>query len=75
MRNIRLQYVSKNDKKMLFEIPHSMLKASGWKEGDLIKMSMDDDGVIQLKNVTFENSEEKCIDELEDDLYAIYGGD
>lgn len=75
MRNIRLQYVSKNDKKMLFEIPHSVLKASGWKEGDLIKMSINDTGTIQLKNVTSGGTEQRTIEELEEDLYAIYGGD
>ena len=75
MKNIRLQYVSKDDKMLVFHLPNSLLIDAGWKPGDLVKIAIGDNGDINLSNTARNTEAKECLEAMDDDLYAIYGGD
>ena len=74
MKNIRLQCVSEDDENPTFALSASLLKAVKWNKGDLIKIAIDGDE-IKLSNVSINKATDDYLDMLEEDLYAIYGGD
>ena len=69
--------VKENEKgEMYLKLTSDILLQMGWTDGDPIELGCNDNGTFTLKKIDKFDAQQKCENsDLDEELYAVYGGD